>query len=1068
MKKCLLCVLLKILVCSFTTADKCSPNLEDKTISFDTTCPTNCSQEPPRIDGDNTFFSCSIGIQKDVDQYRKVNKKQFLQKSAIFDAPVIQGVELYWKQFPGHQSEQSLRFNFTLPKGIESSWRLPQAVLLKFKALPGKRVDKFYTKCPRERIFQFHNYKADSFYDVSNPKRNNLFPEVFKERQLMFDCMVGLEGNVYAITLQTAEGKNATYITTVTDREESGLNIWHPVIMTYLNKTDWSLYVVVEKPPSGYKVQSYRISLVQIWLGVIRTTEIDLKERNSTVFSNLKKGQYKVKVTPICRTACKKPVNHSTESAIIDAGELDSEEETLEPMKVVAMVAGCIMGVTLLLSITYCIRQRPKCQENSHGSVPCGLLLHPFECHSTTGEYDLVIKLNRYINEACDCTVTNYLDLQLQRAEVGQSEIVDKTLKDCTFVLVLYTSNCFNADAMNYDTDFYSCVLKAAVDRRRSHNDIRIIPLRFLFNSNNDVSTVISSINIPAVNFMDDPDKVYCKIHGLDKRPPSTKCLQNENSSQFRDMWSDLKGTVDRVNRNNYDVEHGESERLLQQYGILGETAREIPVLPKEVDKPVGKVTGKRQFREIAMMNAETDSLIGKQETVHSQERAKLFEGYTRSQNSCHPHTKENETSKIKESIRRANYEPKLESHREQFEKAESYSAQKLNQRNVQMCEAEVHYSGENTVTSCPLQSRQPDLHCHGWQISLPEDSAHQLQSSGKKDEIHNKKFRSEKHQLHFNNKRDQNEGHNEFVPVMNFNAEDSDLEDFILGEPERKDLETGDEEEGAHFLGRHDMPLFLHGNLHHHPYHCQNRVFDHRNPAHSNNIFHEVYQSQLSDQPYLHHHGNMHFRNQRPHFRPVMTHQQMFHHGHSSFHQYQPDDYIPRNHNHQGGLPAEHLSNFDQENFSDHHHCHQQQKHHLNNLQHPVEHFNEPEQCLMPPVAHEQIMNNCKQDMTLQSPTLNFDAVDPPNDLMKGTDQTAGIDKKVENTKQKVTDLSKASSVHSLPTELEGCMWIKPDDFGSDSLQPPSYSPEPPEDLDNITDSQILDQMMQINENNT
>lgn len=48
----------------------------------------------------------------------------------------------------------------------------------------------------------------------------------------------------------------------------------------------------------------------------------------------------------------------------------DILDDSLKPMKVVAIVTGCTVGVILVLTIIYFIRQRPKRNGSSPGKTP--------------------------------------------------------------------------------------------------------------------------------------------------------------------------------------------------------------------------------------------------------------------------------------------------------------------------------------------------------------------------------------------------------------------------------------------------------------------------------------------------------------------------------------------------------------------------------------------------------------------------------------------------------------------------------------------------------------------------
>ncbi|XP_060592597.1 uncharacterized protein LOC132747287 isoform X2 [Ruditapes philippinarum] len=1126
MEKCLSCVILGIL-CSLSAADECKPN---KDITF-VSCPTNCSQSPPRVSGDEVFFNCSIGVKKDVENYKEDNKIQFLPESSIFDAPTIHGVKTYWKYFQNYSPERSLILDFSLPKGVinpknKNDWRLPKAVFLTFEGLASSQadqIDEFYTKCPRERIFQFHNYATDNYYDMTTPAKSTIPFKLVRQRRIEFDCLIGLTGVDYAITLQTAEGKTAKYLTAVTAWSESK---WSPAIMTFLNETSHSLYTVVEKPPLG-NINGYKVNLVKAGYGVIQSGKyIEWKKGNSTIFTNLTRGQYIVEVTPVCNQTCGPGENLTVKSVVIDGSMLPwTDKDSLEPMKVVAMIAGCIMGVTLLLSITYCIRKRPKCQESSTVPKASGLLLHPFRDDCTTGENDVVLKLERYVNEAFECTVVNSANVLREHSSNidNLQNGVDKILKDSSFVLVLCSKNCYKPDAIDLVNEFYSCVLKAAIERRNVHNDVRVIVVDLTFNSYHDISTLLSSINvlsanIPVINFINKPDKVYCKIHGLERCPPNRN-IPVENTSQWSNTWTELKRVVNQV-RNNSDIGQNELKPLLSRdNNFTGKPCKIEPAL--RLSPPIGSDID-NPFLMLQKINAEAEkeSMLGEEFEL---DYRRSGEAKSDSHKQFMSHKKVAEQNGNERYTNRTNDQRlRQQSHRKQQPRTKVERVQ--NRPHIQEFQAEVH-------NSTPLET-SPDVivHHNEQPISLPPNFAHHFPTRCGREEKQEMNKRPENHQCLL-----QTEKHSKLPDVhqrvLAFHADESDS-DSLSDDSLRRNKADFYSSSHPHVFDKHIPPPTLHGNLNHHQHHpdqFQNRVTHHRYPVHSKIGF---YESHLPGQQSMCNQGAYYDqRHVTDHRFPRIHHGK--HSGHSMY-QYQPDDYIssdnmyPQNasmrtsdnlQNYDFSPPDEYVSGPKQQGYlatadhldndhrsmhlpsdsfarngnqchnfqlnaphshgvdrNSHQHGHPTHNHHNNHRQHRNRkeqefdddddsddsnphlnaHCNRSDQFL-PSNVYQQSMHDSQCSDNSQSPRFTFKAVDPPDAMHNQSVECDDTNKIHDLSERKANgQLQRLGSVSSLPTNLS-----------VDSFQ--NYNPVPPEDIADITtDSQeIIDGLDQINKNN-
>lgn len=1009
MENCLLFAAV-LMMCSLSESNLCF----SKDIKYDTTCSTNCSQWTPRIPGDKVFFNCSVGAKKEVDRYRQFHGKDFLPESAIFDAPEMRGVELYWKHFETN-TEIALKLNFSLPKGIIKNpvdWRLPKAVLLRFESIPGPYGDSYYMNCPREKIYQFKFNPVNS-YDIYNP------------RQLMDDCFVGLDkGNdksVYNITLQTAEGKNASYITTVTVRAVTPV-MWHPVIMTYLNVTDSTLYTVVERPPASYEVHSFNVSLVLKGNIIRNSAIIKLQITNSTRFTNLTKGVYKIMVRPLCQRICSKPVNRVTESYTIDASILPGDpktedsphylEESLKPMKVIAMVMGCILGAILLLAIAYYIHKRPKCQKHSSGVQPRGVLLHPLKRESVA-----VNQLKQYLSQACDCTITDCLDINLPSPNQTTTERVEKCLKNSTFVLVLYTSNCFHSESKTFEEDFYSCFLKMVDFQRQKHNDIRIIPLEFPLNENSDLPLVIKQSLIQPVKFPGDLDRLCCIIHGFPAKTERIKRNRcSKNLPQWRDIWTELTQTEQA--QNNRPAILRETVPLLQE-------TNEAEKLSVPGDQSVyGKPRLQNHFEQIAQFNAETDSLIG------SLERHKL-------RDKEHKQNKQNDRkSQVKETLKH-------------HEKLENYTNGRSYQSNLHKFEAEVHYSGEHTK-SFPLEKERPALCPEDQALSLPTNIPYQPYNLNTIQKRCDSKS-------HFPYPYD---GQSEFIPLMQVNIENNGTEG---------DLSDDYATKHQHFTDTCHSPPLLHGNLHHSHFFMPTGALGHRipfhpeNPNQPNHLFEQSNMSSGGNGVCTRLH-NGHTANSRSHHTHKMTHHGSPNHFCHDYNHYQPDDFISGSPSHMDALQMNHmlLQVTEQEDYPG-------QSSYLlytnqDGLQHAVKHLNDTESVSALP--QEQLIQNLIKEQKLPPAGMNFDALDPPKAKVSNT-PLLDVNKKSEEPS--TNDLMKGSSVKSLP-DLSFSQSNVIDVY--EQFSPPDNlhgdSPEPPLDLSKCWRSQLMDELMEINKSHT
>lgn len=535
---------------------------------YDDTCSRDCSQTVPRFSGDTTIFNCTVGNLSEVKKFRENYKKKMEKAEIRFDPPKLLGIDFYHKHYEQDGlSEGALNITFQLPKGKLDGYQeveYPLAVFLHFESVEDPKFrDSFYYNNPRDRIFQFLNYKPKILFDSVNP------------RNISYDCLVGLDDSkpkvAYTITLETAFGDNITYYCTVYVRQgtEVGYPInWLPTIVTYLNLSDRSVHVVFEeyKEVKPDRNLYYNVSLIKNDTNV--ETVVDHKKitgKHEATFTYLKHGKYVVRVTKCEEDAYTilhddnqdSPKCISSTSYEIDATSIPAEQTQESPITyteehdtlqlALAIGLGCLIGFTAVaLLILVFLKARKKDASHSSscdgGKKPTGLILYRY-----TANQKVIERFVLYLQHICNCfTHVDILEKdkdKLKNPEKWCSDI----LKTATFVIIVCSKDSYNIDCRIPQTQsekFYRWAIQKAVSKKTSSNDIRIIPVKFSIAPNEIVPDI--SPKMTCLTLMEDVFKLYNSIHSYKKIQKDIQDkIHAETYFTKSQEGSDLKQAVD-------------------------------------------------------------------------------------------------------------------------------------------------------------------------------------------------------------------------------------------------------------------------------------------------------------------------------------------------------------------------------------------------------------------------------------------------------------------------------------------------------------------------------------------
>lgn len=729
--------------------------------------------------------------------------------------------------------------------------------------------------------------------------------------------------------------------------------------------------------------------------------------------------------------------------------------------------------------------------------MPLGIIIHPYD-KATIGAYSVAINLKQYINLHFNCRVTESMELHPRTAHFSNTTAVDKidqALTECSFALVLYSSQSLKYNATDYDADFYSCFLNSAIKHRNEHNDLRIIPLHFAFNRQCDVPSVFSELNITPCDFIEDQDKVYTRIHGLKKLPADMKGLLSRivlsSSTNGQELHRAINCVLNygRPNNDEYEpliqhTEHTDLEEIPQE-----KSTKECPISnAKDIFAKMAKLNEENcsefgdtynpkidlrisDFRDISAHIAQTDN----SNEMAVEEKINPYHNGTHNVRTLGTNAGNNTNSHI----------PK---------QSEVPEMNKHVQRNIHNFEIDVHNPGEVVMHSDPLYGRilknkraDQTRSKHTERSAIPPypvdisniqhtprgNDRSEMNQHFNKNGINYAEHRSNmardnqipnalQPDVHFENgthlqqhkgdKTAQESRPIELIP-MSINAETTDMEYDLTEECLLDDRHGSYSGHDAPYSGlQHHQPPYIHEDRHHYPHHLQNAVLCNGNPIDAENHFHQA--------------GNQH--NYRPHHG--LTHQQGFSDNYNGFqypHYCQPEAYLHMSgiQSHKDPSPMDFMLpyNLDETDYTDYH---------PSDLQDQNRYFNEMDQHLKQAASNMQARFSTNPKQTSPSLQFSFDAVDPPDKEKKEIVQKVDINKKYEDAKRNAAELQKPCSVHSLPTDLDDGLWYEPENYSSsrevlEDLQ--NYSPEPPQDFDqnSITGSQIMDELSEINKTN-
>lgn len=331
------------------------------------TCSKNCSQTAPRFYNDEEKFICTIGEKEELDQFRN-NYHYMLENAQLrFDAPRLTDIKLHHKN-----SARSLNVTFQLPKGKLGSMletEYVRAVFFRFESVEENdfRDAVFYSN-PQERLFEFHEFKPESSYDIENPRKIN------------YDCLLGLNESlptaVYKITLESAPGYNITYYCTLPG-EAILVENWLPVIATSFNDTQRSILVVFEELIPEFddtfalydKQLYYIVSLLKDAV-MVQFRKIELGY-HVVKFENLTHGSYNIMVS-MCEEWSDKKIRtcHSATSHTVDARAIPIENKT-DNNSLYQILAVTISGTLGLLVVFFAAMFRLiSCIKNQRQKFP--------------------------------------------------------------------------------------------------------------------------------------------------------------------------------------------------------------------------------------------------------------------------------------------------------------------------------------------------------------------------------------------------------------------------------------------------------------------------------------------------------------------------------------------------------------------------------------------------------------------------------------------------------------------------------------------------------------------------
>ncbi|KAH3820829.1 uncharacterized protein LOC127831727 isoform X1 [Dreissena polymorpha] len=523
----------------------------------------SCSQKSIRFDGDNEFFNCSVGHKEEIVNFKKTNS---LRKdvATLFDAPDLLGVSSYWIR---ELNSLAIEITFRLPRAIHSGvidqdkskqdgrlysgnkeqvtygghYQHPNAIFLKFSSVWEEAYrDRFYYKCPRERIFIFHNYSPPTHYDVDHP------------RNISYRCMFGLDRYnpkyTYILSLNTSDGRSRDFYITLPVRYMDSKN-WRPAVATNLNVSQRTIEVIVEPQPRNFTSLGYDVTLCTKERGCGPTNQISLWDTNRTVFKDISHGVYFVKVVSrTCAAAynCSEVISYT-----VDATKIEKNADSplryladLQPTQIVTMVVGCVVGVMLVLVLTVvtsrsCLRRRRKREKYGlrvfdHDQKPQGIVIHPFldvsrSNISTDRKYVKVLEdFQNFIGKECKCKLAPIPVDCLN----GDTTALDRLFGGLKFVIVVCTDNNSNR--------YFRTLLTRAIHKKTKENNLFVIPVTFSCFPSPFKEKCIEESMIELLQNMND---LLSKIHCIDSEEDEFSRLKQsyENTPEYKDLESSIK-----------------------------------------------------------------------------------------------------------------------------------------------------------------------------------------------------------------------------------------------------------------------------------------------------------------------------------------------------------------------------------------------------------------------------------------------------------------------------------------------------------------------------------------------
>lgn len=549
-------------------------------VQYDDTCSRDCSQTKPRILGDTTVFNCTIGNLSEVKKFRE-NYKRKMEKAEIrFDPPKLLSIDFYHKHFKDG-TEGALNITFQLPQGKPDGYQeveYPIAVFLHFQSVDDPKFqDSFYYKNPRERIFQFWNYKPELLYDSVNP------------RNISYDCLVGLDDSkpatAYAINLATAFGLNITYYCTVyaqQGREAGYTTKWLPTIATYFNLSARSVNVVFEE--YTFEAAPELLVYYNVCLVLKDETIIDHKKiyqgTHSTMFTDIKHGIYYVKVSKCEENAYELMYedNSNTQrcvsatSYVIDATGISVEQTQEYPITyteehdtlhlALAVGLGCLIGITAVAALILVFLKTRK-KDASHTSLDDGKKSTGLILYRHTANKAVLRKFALYLQSIFHCVI--YIDIPESEKEslIDAEKWCSNILAAATFVIIVCSPDSHNMSTGIHKTSsdvFYKSAIQKAISKKEKSNDIRIIPVKFSLHPNEVVPEFVSRMR--CLTLMEGIDELYKSIHSYKEIP---KDIQDQIKADTYFIKSkegkDLKEALEKARQ--FYLDNAESKRIV-------------------------------------------------------------------------------------------------------------------------------------------------------------------------------------------------------------------------------------------------------------------------------------------------------------------------------------------------------------------------------------------------------------------------------------------------------------------------------------------------------------------------